>query len=207
MRWLLIAVSIVLGLLFVPPVHAGEHAVDGNSEITQELLDAAEAGDAEAQFQLGQADAQRGQLSYVNAANWYRLAAEEGHAGAQTGLGALYRDGLGIARNYEKALMWFRRAAEQDHADAQLALGTMYSGGRGVTIDFAAAMHWWRKAADQGQSTASWGLGLYYENGIGVPNDLTKALYWYRKAGEQGSSTARKKADQLERRLTETGSP
>ena len=44
--------------------------------------------------------------SYVEAIQWYRLAAEQGDAGGQFGLGYGYETGQGVAQNYAEALKW-----------------------------------------------------------------------------------------------------
>ena len=53
------------------------------------------------------------------AVRWYRLAAEQGIAVAQTSLGLAYEAGRGVARDDEEAVRWYRLAAEQGHARAQ----------------------------------------------------------------------------------------
>ena len=47
------------------------------------------------------------------AAECYRLAAEQGCAVAQNSLGAMYVDGKGVAQDFVKALKWLLLAAEQ----------------------------------------------------------------------------------------------
>ena len=42
---------------------------------------------------------------------WYKLAAEQGHASAQTNLGTMYDDGQGVLQDYIRAHMWFNIAA------------------------------------------------------------------------------------------------
>ena len=93
------------------------------------LIDAlrvrAEAGDAEAQFNLGvlynngdgvpQDDAE--------AVRWYRLAADQGYADAQYNLGVMYATGEGVPQDDAEALRWYRLAADQGHAGAQHNLG------------------------------------------------------------------------------------
>lgn len=41
------------------------------------------------------------------------LAAKQGHAGAQFGLGMMYRDGRGVPRDYVEAHMWLNLAASR----------------------------------------------------------------------------------------------
>ena len=48
---------------------------------------------------------------YVEAARWYRKAADQGYADAQTGLGVLFDKGLGVAQDSAEAERWFRKAA------------------------------------------------------------------------------------------------
>lgn len=59
--------------------------------------------------------------NYTEAANWYRLAAEAGHAAAQKNLGFLYATGKGVPKNDEEAEKWFRKAAEQGNVGAEFA--------------------------------------------------------------------------------------
>ena len=56
------------------------------------------------------------------AVRWYRRAAEQGHAPAQTNLGWMYENGRGVRRDRVEAVRWYRLAAEQGNADAQRAL-------------------------------------------------------------------------------------
>ena len=43
----------------------------------------------------------------VEAAKWYRKAAEQGYAAAQSNLGEMYRDGRGVAKDDVEAYKWF----------------------------------------------------------------------------------------------------
>ena len=99
------------------------------------------------------------------------MAASRGHAKAQTSLGALYADGVGVAQNYREALHWYRLAAGQGEAAAQYALGLLCDTGRGVPHDSAEAVEWYSKAASQGHADAQYNLAAIYEEGDGVPRD------------------------------------
>src|SRR5713101_4941559 len=44
----------------------------------------------------------------AEAVKWFRLAAEQGIAGAQANLGLMYFNGQGIRQNYAEAAKWFR---------------------------------------------------------------------------------------------------
>lgn len=74
---------------------------------------AAEQGDAEAQFNLGNAyDTGEGVPKDLGKAiEWYRKAAEQGNAKAQNNMGAAYHDGEGVPKDLVRAHMWFNLAA------------------------------------------------------------------------------------------------
>ncbi len=62
---------------------------------------------------------------------WYRRAAEQGYANAQSNLGYMYDAGKGVTQDYKEAVRWFRKAVEQGYANAQSNLGYMYYAGKG----------------------------------------------------------------------------
>lgn len=78
----------------------------------QETLQAAEQGDAKAQFNLGgmYAEGKGIPQDYKQAVQWYRKAAEQGEALAQFNLGAMYYNGEGVPQNMAIAKKWFSRA-------------------------------------------------------------------------------------------------
>ena len=153
---------------------------------------AAEQGDATAQFNLGNMYASgRGVLEDdAEAVRWYRLAAEQGLVDAQFMLGNIYGAGSGVPQDDPEAARWFRLAAEQGHAAAQFYLGVRYNTGMGVLKDAAEAVRWFHLAAEQGDATAQFNLGNMYANGEGVPQDAAEAVRWYRLAAEQGDAAA-----------------
>ena len=118
----------------------------------RETLQAAEQGNAEAQFNLGNMYREgRGvRQDDAEAVRWYRQAAEQGDAQAQTNLGLMYANGLGVRQDDAEAFGWFRQAADQGFAIAQTNLGVMYDDGRGVRQDRALAQEWYGKACQNG---------------------------------------------------------
>ena len=135
---------------------------------------------------------------YTEAVEWFRKAAEQGHAEGQFRLGFCYDCGLGVAEDQSKEVYWFRKAAEQGHAEGQFRLGLDYYYGSGVAEDQSKAVYWFRKSAEQGFLSAEYQLGECYENGQGVAQDKSMALYWYRKAAAKFHSHAKEKVQQLE---------
>ena len=113
---------------------------------------AAEQGDATAQFNLGNmyANGEGVPQDDAEAVRWFRLAADQGRPDAQFNLGNMYANGEGIPKDDATAVRWYRLAAEQGYANAQLNLGAAYTNGRGVLKDDAEAVKWYRLAAEQG---------------------------------------------------------
>jgi hypothetical protein len=60
---------------------------------------------------------------YAEALHWYRKAADQGNANAQSAIGYAYYHGLGVSRDNAEALRWYRKAADQGDEYAQRALG------------------------------------------------------------------------------------
>jgi TPR repeat protein len=124
--------------------------------------------------------------SYIEAFEWYRKAAEQGHVESQHAIGEMYEHGRGVTPSDTDAFEWYRKAAEQGHVESQHAIGEMYEHGRGVTPSDAEAFEWYRKAAEQGHVESQHAIGEMYEHGRGVTPSDAEAFEWYRKAAEQG---------------------
>src|ERR1019366_3828126 len=78
------------------------------------------AGDAQAQYHVGQANIQAKRPVFRQAAMWYQKAADQGLANAQYELGVLFQSGKGVEQDFAKASAWYRKAADQGLAGAQL---------------------------------------------------------------------------------------
>lgn|GEM_PF-4290294 len=65
---------------------------------------------------------------YENACDFFRKAANCGHAGAQFYLGMMCINGLGLSYRREEGLMWLGRAADQGHAEAKRELSMLKEG-------------------------------------------------------------------------------
>ena len=116
--------------------------------------------------------------------------AEQGDAGAQLRLGAMYHQGEGVPQDFAEAAKWYRQAAEQGDAGAQFRLGAMYDQGQGVPQDYVEAAKWYRQAAEQGDAGAQFLLGAMYHQGEGVLQDDAEAVWWFRQAADQGLADA-----------------
>ena len=155
---------------------------------------AAEQGDADAQYQMGQAY-DHGRVVHIDnmeAAKWYQMAAEQGHVDAQYKMGDMHRSGV-LTWDGREALRWYQTAAEQGNAKAQYSMGMLYHDGFGIGADCDEARKWFmtatenlRAAAERGDADAQYLLGNAYEHSRGVPEDHEKAIKWYQEAAKQG---------------------
>jgi tetratricopeptide (TPR) repeat protein len=145
---------------------------------------------------------------FVEAAKWYRKAAEQNHAGAQNNLGFCYYYGHGVPKDSVEAVKWFRKAAdqaEQGNATAQHDLGYRYAKGLGVTKDKVEAAKWYRKAAEQGHAEAQCALGVCYAGGVMgtiMGKNLVEAVKWLNLALAQGFEQAKTILSILEQQMT-----
>jgi len=112
----------------------------------------AEKGDADAEFNLGQAyRLGRGVPTNLAAAKtWFERAANQGHVDAQTTLGLL------LFQNGDQAdgLKWLKKAADQGEPRALLIYGTALVNGDSVTQDPALGYAFVSRAAAQGLEPA-----------------------------------------------------
>ena len=103
---------------------------------------------AQADFEDGVAAYEQG--DYDRAVWWFRKAAEQGDATAQTSLGVMYGLGRGIPKDVVLAYMWFNLAAPQGYADAAKNLNIVE--GLMTPVQIAEAQHLaseWLKAHPQ----------------------------------------------------------
>ncbi|MBW2737831.1 MAG: sel1 repeat family protein [Deltaproteobacteria bacterium] len=140
--------------------------------------------DAEAQFKLG-LKYERGKGVPKNpkkAVEFYRKAAEQGHADAQAMLGSMYDSGSGVPQDISEAARWYRLSAENGSRGGQFMYGTLLGSGRGVPKDQKQAVVWYRKSAEQGLAGAQYNLAICYAQGRGVQKDDQEAAKWFLKA-------------------------
>lgn len=186
---------LVLGL-WVPAASARNKSVD------PALLDKANAGNAEAQYQLGslyyRGDGVR--RDYAQAAFWFRKSAEQGNSDSEFRLGGLYHFGQGVPQDSVQAFNWAMKAAKQGHTDAEFFVSTCYDQGLGVAKDNAQSVVWLRKGAMQGHFNSQYFLGWAYEgNAVSLPTDYAEAYFWLDLAAS-GQVTGKQRQEALKRR-------
>jgi len=125
-------------------IRAALAATPRSAESFEQTIEAANQGDAIAQFNLG--------VRYINgngvdkdpaaAVKWFRTAADQGLANAQFNLGVCYAEGLAVDQDAKEAVAWYEKAARQGHAMAQCNLGVCFKAGNGVDRDEQEAVVW-----------------------------------------------------------------
>jgi uncharacterized protein len=157
------------------------------------ILEAAEDGDAEAQYTMGMflATGRRGiEPDPAASRRWFESAAAQNHAGAQFRLGDIYQHGRGVAKDPHQALRHLRLADGNGSFAARNALGDMYRDGVGVDADNGAALALYRSAAEAGFAPAQRNMGFMAAKGSGMARDYDVAMAWYRKAATQSDAVA-----------------
>ncbi|MCE9610965.1 MAG: sel1 repeat family protein [Chthoniobacter sp.] len=158
-----------------------------------ELTASAEKGDAQAQYQLGQA-CLRGRgvpKAPAKALAFFKKAADQGHAEATGAIGYFYANGLTVPKDLAGAAEWFRQGAEKGGAKAQLNYGQALLNARGVNPDEAEGMKWIDKAVAQGLPQACAAKGEFFFLGShGLPKDYAKAREILEKAAADDLASA-----------------
>lgn len=167
------------------PVPADEHM----SDKAREYLEKAEAGDAQAMYDLGNSyfNADGVVQNYEKAKYWYEKAVEKGNTDAMLNLGFMYERGSGVPADMQKAIELYTVAAEAGDAQAQYNLAYYYYNTEDGKRDYKKAYHWYSECAKQGNAAAVNTLGLMYLNGHYVGKDEDKAAQYFFEAAEKGN--------------------
>lgn len=170
-------------------------------------LQAAELGDAEAQYIAGGMYF-KGRGTEVNYGKAFALlykAAVNGKstASSQKIIAQSFLLGENVPKNYEEAEHWFNLAAESGDSEAQNELAFMYFTGNGVDKDYSRAFNLFKDAALQNHTLAQYNLAIMLYSGEGVQDvDLPEAYAWFSVAASNGHFLASQGRDFLETVLT-----
>ncbi len=155
--WWYAGLALLLGLvaLGVGVWHMGRNdTVIGESSLNAKedpaIIQAAQNGDPQAQFRLGEAlflDPLRDDQTSAQAVRWLELAAQGGNVDAMILLGRLSRTGVGILQNFAQASKWIHTAAQRGSDEGMLEMGRLYRDGVGVDKDLIQAYVWFNRAA------------------------------------------------------------
>ncbi|HIJ82578.1 MAG: TPR REGION protein [Magnetococcales bacterium] len=150
-RFIVFLLAVMLAEGLAPgQIQAG--AEDALKKEMDETRKVAEAGNADAQFKLGNFHylGQGGKADSAQAKLWFEKAAQQDHVEAQASLGVLLYMGASQEQDVAKAVEWFQKAAQQGHPGARKHLGILYDTGQGVRADPSEAARWYGLAAASG---------------------------------------------------------
>lgn len=124
--------------------------------------------------------------------------ADSGHARAQTVLGMLYENGVGVEKSAEKAYEYYKKAADQELPEAQSQLGHfLLKTGITVRKDSDEAVTWLRKAARHGVVEAQSTLGQVLVEAKNMPMSHSEGVWWLKEAARRGSNQAKEALGKL----------
>lgn len=146
---------------------------------------AADQGDADAQYELGQLYANNDfdQYDLEKSIIWYKKAIDNGNISAAVSLAECYRYGIGIEKNPAKAFELYKKILEEgSYPNVQYEIALMYEEGVGVKQDTLQALAWYLVAAENGSLKAREKMGDLYYHGTFVEQNYAKAFKWYEQA-------------------------
>ena len=159
---------------------------------------AAEAGNAEAQCNLGYCYAKgRGcKADPKEAFYWYKKAVDNGDGMAAWSLGTYYESGDGITlKDDQAAFKYYKLSAEYGCRYGMASLAHCYDYGIGVAADRRKAVDIYKNLSDdkayEFSATSAFLVGMHYylcdEYGMGKgwKPDYAEAMKWFRKSAEQ----------------------
>lgn len=132
----------------------------------------------------------KGEKDFYKAAEFYKKAADLGHAKSMYYLANMFCEGNGVEKDYAKAYEWYLKAANHGNANAMASLGGMYEYGEGQEKDMARAYKWYYKAAIRKNAVAMIAIGNIFFYGKGKEKDYVKAFEWYLLAANKGFAVA-----------------
>jgi hypothetical protein len=203
---LMVAVGLGLGLFAHTRHYSTAGAPSDPAARLAYFQEGAEAGDPDAELQLGilYAKGEGVKQDYETAGKWFRAAADRGVARAQYDLGVLYERGRGVPLDLTEAANWYLKGAQGGHPLAQYNLAVCYIKGQGIRQDTAEGALWYRRAATQGVVQAMANLAIMYEKGEGVAASPVDAHAWFLAAGRRANQAAARHAEDVFAAMTKT---
>jgi localization factor PodJL len=153
---------VALTILGLRAVDGGNGAAVNLPDAVKFLTQAAEKGQAVAQYRLGTLY-ERGQgvpADAAKAVHWYEMAANQGNRKAMHNLAVAYAGGASGKKNMAEAARWFAKAAALGLSDSQFNLAVLYERGDGVPQSLVDAYKWYSIAAAAGDGESKARIGV-----------------------------------------------
>ncbi len=131
--------------------------------------------------------------------------AQLGDGAAQTLIGELISNGLGVKRDPKAAAFWYQQGAEHGDASAMFKYALLLMEGDVVKKDKVKADALMKKAADLGNGSAAFNYAQVLVSDKPGPEGLKAALPYYLKSAEQGIADAQYAVSQIYMALEDLG--
>jgi uncharacterized protein len=185
----IVIATVLASCVFAPPARSAD-----DSKNMEDLVAAAERGDADAQYRFARAlqtgDGVKADLG--KALEWMKKAAAQEHVEALAMLGYWHSVGLGVKKDEAEARRFFEKAAAKGSAAAKGNLGLFMIQGRGGEKDIARGLGLMQAAVDEGnmQSAAMLGEIYYFGTHADGKPDYQKAHDTLLKPADAGNAGA-----------------
>lgn len=152
------------------------------------LLQLAESGDAEAQYQLGMAyhNGDGVEQDDYKALEWFKKSAAANHPAANGMCGEFLMNGTATAQDTNGSALYFTTGANLGDVFSQYRIGWVFWN----SSNYDDAIPYLEQAANAGSAPAKCLLAKSYFNGFGVIEDKTKALELFEEAAYLGDAEA-----------------
>ena len=150
---------------------------------------AADAGDAEAQYALGNAylNGELVEQSYAEALKYFALAAEQNSGEAYLAMAKMYENAIGVEKDAKKAVEYYTAAVNLNNAEAQYIVGNAYYQ---LRTNANYAVYCLRLSARQLNPNALYLMAKMYETGDVLGKNPQLAFLYYVAAADNGCDAA-----------------
>lgn len=195
-NWFLSSLICLIVFIGNQPAQAEIQSSRSTSVSLEELIENAEQGDAQAQFELANFLIQNEGMP-EKITELLTLSAQQDYLPAVTNLGINYYFGDYGEQSYELSAALFSKSAKLGDASAQYYLGLSYLNGTGVPKNEQNGVKLLMLAANAGMPYAQFELAKCFELGIGIEQNLFEAVSWYAYAAKSGLSEASERFNEI----------
>jgi TPR repeat protein len=129
-------------------------------------------------------------VSFIEAAEYFQMAADGDSADGENALAICLELGLGIEKDMEQSVSYYRRAASQRHPGGMNNFGRCLEYGLGIEPDLRRAAKYYRLSAELQNADGINNFGICLERGVGIQANIDLAADHYKRAADGGHPEA-----------------
>ena len=134
---------------------------------------------------------------YSKAAEYFKLAAAQDSASANTYLGIIYENGYGVGKDFAEAATYYGKASDAGFPPGMGRLAELKLFGAGTPKDAVGAVALAQRAIVTNDVMANFVLGSAYLDGVGITQDFILAKKYLNAASQLGSTSADNKLGEM----------